>query len=180
MHDEISFFFFFSSLFCSWSLKILQFFFKWWILFLIMGRKKNDPALKSNVYKSFGEPLFAKKHFDVHDEISFFFFSSFFLLMKFKNFAIPFQIFNFFWCMWILSSSFLVVPLPVTPDKYLQCNIAIPFQMIKFLFKRAKNGACTSLLKLNYHKKVFHFALNFLPWEFLLTKKLDFEKTKTI
>ena len=34
-------------------------------------------------------------------------------------------------------------------------------------------------LKLNYRKKVFYFALNFLPWEFLLIKKLDFEKTKT-
>ena len=33
-------------------------------------------------------------------------------------------------------------------------------------------------LKLNYRKKVFYFALNFLPWEFLLIKKLDFEKTK--
>ena len=34
-------------------------------------------------------------------------------------------------------------------------------------------------LKLNYRKKVFYFTLNFLPWEFLLIKKLDFEKTKT-
>ena len=34
-------------------------------------------------------------------------------------------------------------------------------------------------LKLNYCKKVFYFALNFLPWEFLSIKKLDFEKTKT-
>ena len=34
-------------------------------------------------------------------------------------------------------------------------------------------------LKLNYHKKVFYFALNFLPWDFLLIKTLDFEKTKT-
>ena len=33
-------------------------------------------------------------------------------------------------------------------------------------------------IKLNYRKKVFYFALNFLPWEFLLIKKLDFEKTK--
>ena len=33
-------------------------------------------------------------------------------------------------------------------------------------------------LKLNYGKKVFYFALNFLPWEFLSSKKLDFEKTK--
>jgi hypothetical protein len=31
-------------------------------------------------------------------------------------------------------------------------------------------------LKLNYCKKVFYFALNFLPWDFLLIKKLDFEK----
>ena len=37
-----------------------------------------------------------------------------------------------------------------------------------------------SQLKLNYRKKVFYFALNFLPWEFLLIKKLDFEKTKAI
>ena len=35
---------------------------------------------------------------------------------------------------------------------------------------------CTS--NLNYRKKVFYFALDFLPWEFLLIKKLDFEKTK--
>ena len=34
------------------------------------------------------------------------------------------------------------------------------------------------LIKLNYRKKVFYFALNFLPWEFLLIKRLDFEKTK--
>ena len=27
-------------------------------------------------------------------------------------------------------------------------------------------------------KKVFYFALNFFPWELLLIKKLDFEKTK--
>ena len=33
-------------------------------------------------------------------------------------------------------------------------------------------------LKLNYRKKAFYFALNFLPWDFLLIKKLDFEKTK--
>ena len=33
-------------------------------------------------------------------------------------------------------------------------------------------------IKLNYRKKVFYFALNFLHWEFLLIKKLDFEKTK--
>ena len=39
------------------------------------------------------------------------------------------------------------------------------------------SGAVQSV-KLNYHKKVFYFALNFLPWEFLLIKKLDFEKTK--
>ena len=30
------------------------------------------------------------------------------------------------------------------------------------------------ILKLNYRKKVFCFTLNFLPWEFLLIKKLDF------
>ena len=36
-----------------------------------------------------------------------------------------------------------------------------------------------SRIKLNYRKKVFFFTLNFLPWEFLLIKKLDFEKTKT-
>ena len=36
-----------------------------------------------------------------------------------------------------------------------------------------------SWIKLNYRKKVFFFALNFLPWEFLLIKKLEIEKTKT-
>ena len=30
--------------------------------------------------------------------------------------------------------------------------------------------ACQKLLKLNYLKKVFYFALNFLPWEFVLIK----------
>ena len=35
-------------------------------------------------------------------------------------------------------------------------------------------------LKLNCHKKVFCNALNFLPWDFLLIKTLDFEKTKAI
>ena len=34
-------------------------------------------------------------------------------------------------------------------------------------------------LKLNYCKKVFLFALNFFPWEFLLMKKLEIQKTKT-
>ena len=34
-------------------------------------------------------------------------------------------------------------------------------------------------LKLNYRKKIFYSALNFLPWEFLLIQILDFEKTKT-
>ena len=34
------------------------------------------------------------------------------------------------------------------------------------------------LLKLNYRKRVFYFALNFYPRKFLLIKKLDFEKTK--
>ena len=52
-----------------------------------------------------------------------------------------------------------------------------------FLSKADKNrfenlSAFTKLfkLKLNYHKKVFYFPLNFLPWEFLLIKKLDFTK----
>ena len=31
---------------------------------------------------------------------------------------------------------------------------------------------------LNYRKLVFLFALNFFPWEFLLIKKLEIEKTK--
>ena len=33
-------------------------------------------------------------------------------------------------------------------------------------------------IKLNYIKKVFYLALNFLPWNFLLMKKLDFKVTK--
>ena len=36
-------------------------------------------------------------------------------------------------------------------------------------------SGATQSAKLNYHKKVFYFAL---PWEVLLIKKLDFEKTK--
>ena len=40
-----------------------------------------------------------------------------------------------------------------------------------------KNAYKPGKLKLNYRKKVFYFALNFLPWEFLLIiNKLDFEK----
>ena len=35
-------------------------------------------------------------------------------------------------------------------------------------------------LKLNYRKKVFYFTLTCLPWDFLLIKTLDFEKTKAI
>ena len=34
------------------------------------------------------------------------------------------------------------------------------------------------VLKLNYRKKVFYFALIFLPWQFVLKEKFDFEKTK--
>ena len=54
----------------------------------------------------------------------------------------------------------------------------------ELLFSAAAAAALVSLharcaIKLNYHKKVLYFALNFLPWEFLLIKKLDFEKTKT-
>ena len=33
-----------------------------------------------------------------------------------------------------------------------------------------KSSCCILILKLNYRKKVFLFALNFLPWEFLLIK----------
>ena len=34
------------------------------------------------------------------------------------------------------------------------------------------------ILKLNYRKTVFYFALNFLPWDFLSVKMLEIEKTK--
>ena len=33
-------------------------------------------------------------------------------------------------------------------------------------------------LKLNYCTKVFYIAHQFIPWEFLSIKRLDFEKTK--
>ena len=46
-------------------------------------------------------------------------------------------------------------------------------QTVKVNFK-----SLYEILKLNYRKKVFYFTFNFLPWEFLLIKKLDFEKTK--
>ena len=53
------FFFSFHPFFCLWSLKILQFFFKWWILFLKMGRKKI--ILHSNpMFISPYKPLFTK------------------------------------------------------------------------------------------------------------------------
>ena len=35
------------------------------------------------------------------------------------------------------------------------------------------------LVKLNYRKKEFYLALNFLYWIYLLVKKLNFEKTRT-
>ena len=50
-----------------------------------------------------------------------------------------------------------------------------------YILYEIKTGGLKSkvnILKLNYRKKVFYFALNILPWEFLLIKKLDFEKTK--
>ena len=43
--------------------------------------------------------------------------------------------------------------------------------------KRCQKKQCK--VKLNYRKQVFFFALNFLPWEFLLIKKLEIRKTKT-
>ena len=44
---------------------------------------------------------------------------------------------------------------------------------------RLPGMSSTFNIKLNYRKKVFYFALNFLPWDFLLIEKLDFEKTQT-
>ena len=46
---------------------------------------------------------------------------------------------------------------------FLTYYYSIMFKIWKFYFKKCK-------LKLNYRKKVFYFALNFLPWEFLLIK----------
>ena len=59
----------------------------------------------------------------------------------------------------------------------------IPFEDTKTIMITNKEYSLkirvTFSLKLNYRKKVFHFTLNFLPWEFLLTKILDLKKTKT-
>ena len=54
------------------------------------------------------------------------------------------------------------------------------FYIFAYLFVNLSKLAAYEMnsLKLNYHKKVFYFALNFLPWEILLIKKLDFEKTE--
>ena len=56
-------------------------------------------------------------------------------------------------------------------------------KVYKYCFLCTLNVKITFLsfwtLKLNYRKKVFYFSLNFLPWEFLLIKKLEIEKTKT-
>ena len=56
-------------------------------------------------------------------------------------------------------------------------NIVWNFYFL-LLFPKFSVQPNPALIKLNYRKKVFYFALNFLPWEFLLIKKLDFEKTK--
>ena len=50
---------------------------------------------------------------------------------------------------------------------------------ILYLVKMCPNFVSSLLIKLSYSKKVFLFALNFLPWDFLLIKKLEIEKTKT-
>ena len=52
--------------------------------------------------------------------------------------------------------------------------------LVKGLKNRWQESNFLRELKLNYLKKVFYFALNFLPLEFLLIKKLDFEKTDKI
>ena len=78
--------------------------------------------------------------------------------LRFISYENPFRIFD-------VSSTILPVhsqPVPFLKSKVSACKV--------------KQGLYT--LKLNYRKKVFYFALNFLPWEFLLMKKLDFEKTK--
>ena len=62
-----------------------------------------------------------------------------------------------------------------------QSKIWISYLNFTFLYF-LHNGILTKIpfipLKLNHRKTLFYFALNFLPWEFLIIKKLDFEKTK--
>ena len=50
------------------------------------------------------------------------------------------------------------------------------FQIFAYLFVNLSKLAAYEMnsLKLNYHKKVFYFALNFLPSEILLIKKVGF------
>ena len=86
---------FFSSLFCSWTLKIFQLLFKWWNLFSKMGWK-NGPALKSNVYKSFGEPLFTKDTLTCMMKSAFFPFHPFFCSWSLKILQLFFKLWNLF------------------------------------------------------------------------------------
>ena len=51
------------------------------------------------------------------------------------------------------------------------------FHYIRPLAVRAEIIHGPQMIKLNYREKVFYFALNFLPWDFLSIKKLDFKKT---
>ena len=87
-------FFFLIIHFLLMTLKNFAIFFKQLNLFLKIGQK-NDPALKSSVYKFFGEPLFTKDTLTCMMKSAFFSFLFLFLLMKLKNFAILFHMMEF-------------------------------------------------------------------------------------
>jgi hypothetical protein len=64
----------------------------------------------------------------------------------------------------------------LTTIAFLECFYVVLINK-KQLLKQSEDFF-SPLLKLNYRKKVLFFALNFLPWEFLLIKKLEIQKTK--
>ena len=53
------------------------------------------------------------------------------------------------------------------------------FHLHLLVFPFVQLNSRIGVLKLKYWLTVSFFALNFLPWEFLLIKKLEIEKTKT-
>ena len=89
-------FFFLIIHFLLMTLKNFAIFFKQLNLFLKIGQK-NDPALKSSVYKFFGEPLFTKDTLTCMMKSAFFPFYSFFCSWSLK-------ILQFFFIWWNLFS----------------------------------------------------------------------------
>ena len=84
--------------------------------------------------------------------------------------------------LWPFSYIFGLVYSPLNSAK-LSCSSEVTLKKISasLMCTRIFLGCCLNFfrVKQNYRKKVFYLALNFLPWEFLLVKKLDFEENKT-